>query len=134
MRKLSLLLKTPRTSTIDMRSVINTLLVSALAASSVLADNFVASCDANSVKISGRYVTADCKDVFNNLQCSKLDLNKCLKNNYGSLQEDPKGDGWVKMRDPVVLPLYNANTDLEQYHTSGISVSLAVTTRPPAEC
>lgn len=117
-----------------MRSVINTLLVSALAASSVLADNFVASCDANSVKISGRYVTADCKDVFNNLQCSKLDLNKCLKNNYGSLQEDPKGDGWVKMRDPVVLPLYNANTDLEQDHTSGISVSLAVTTRPPAEC
>ncbi|OIW29394.1 hypothetical protein CONLIGDRAFT_713935 [Coniochaeta ligniaria NRRL 30616] len=76
-----------------MKGVINELVVSALAVSSVLADNFVASCDANSVKVSGRYLTANCKDVVGILQCSKLDLNPCLKNNYGSLQEDPKGDG-----------------------------------------
>lgn len=76
-----------------MRGAVHTLLSSALAASLVLADNFVASCDADSVKISGRYLTANCKDVFNNLQCSKLDLNQCLKNSYGSLQADPTGDG-----------------------------------------
>jgi hypothetical protein len=76
-----------------MKVAVNAIVFSALAVGSATADNFVASCDANSVKISGRTLTANCKDIFGNFQCSKLDLNKCLKNTYGSIQEDPKGDG-----------------------------------------
>jgi len=86
-----------------MKGVLHLSFLSTIAVSQVLADNFVASCDANSVKITGRDLTANCKDIFGNLQCSKLDLNRCLKNTYGSLQEDPKGDGYVE-----IIPRYDS--------------------------
>lgn len=78
-----------------MKCFIKAIIVSALVVGPVVADNFFASCDANSVKMSGRYLTANCKDVVGILQCSKLDLNRCLKNVYGSLQADQNGDGYV---------------------------------------
>ena len=62
-------------------------------ASGVVADNFIASCDSNSVKIDGKYVTANCKTITGQTKCTRLDLSNCLKNNYGSLQDDPSGKG-----------------------------------------
>jgi hypothetical protein len=75
-----------------MKSVFS-LVVLGLTATGALADNFAGSCDTNSIKFSGRTLTANCKNIFGQLKCSKLDLNNCLKNNYGSLQADPKGTG-----------------------------------------
>ncbi|KAH6626715.1 hypothetical protein B0J18DRAFT_455891 [Chaetomium sp. MPI-SDFR-AT-0129] len=73
------------------------LTVSALAlslgASGVLASNFVASCKESTIKVSGRTLTASCKNIFGNYNCSHLNLNTCLKNRYGSLQADPDGTG-----------------------------------------
>jgi len=57
------------------------------------AENFVNSCDANTVKVTGRTLQASCKNIVGALKCSKLDLNRCLKNVYGSLQADPTGAG-----------------------------------------
>ncbi|KAK0735363.1 hypothetical protein B0T21DRAFT_411996 [Apiosordaria backusii] len=54
-------------------------------------DNFIGSCDASSVKVSGRVITANCKNILGQLKCSRLDLNKCIKNSYGRLQADPTG-------------------------------------------
>ena len=64
-----------------------------LFASGVVADNFVASCDSSSVKIDGKYVTANCKTIVGQVKCTRLDLSNCLKNNGGSLQDDPSGKG-----------------------------------------
>jgi glutamyl-tRNA reductase len=75
-----------------MKSILS-ILVLGLGATGALAANFLGSCDANSVKVSGRTLTANCKNIFGQLKCSKLDLNRCLKNNYGRLQEDPSGAG-----------------------------------------
>ena len=58
-----------------------------------VADNFIASCDSNSVKIDGKYVTANCKTITGQVKCTRLDLSNCLKNNAGSLQDDPSGKG-----------------------------------------
>lgn len=68
-------------------------LVACVLASGVAADNFIASCNSDSVKISGKYVTANCKTITGQLKCTRLDLSNCLKNNYGSLQDDPSGKG-----------------------------------------
>jgi glutamyl-tRNA reductase len=75
-----------------MKSILS-VLVLGLGATGAFAANFLGSCDANSVKVSGRTLTANCKNIFGQLKCSKLDLNRCLKNNYGRLQEDPSGAG-----------------------------------------
>ncbi|AEO63132.1 uncharacterized protein THITE_2043158 [Thermothielavioides terrestris NRRL 8126] len=75
---------------------ISCLLVLGLGATGALAAtaaNFLGSCDANSIKVSGRTLTANCKDIFGQSKCSKLDLNRCIKNNYGSLEADPTGAG-----------------------------------------
>ncbi|KAK3326170.1 hypothetical protein B0H66DRAFT_600304 [Apodospora peruviana] len=65
----------------------------AAAAPAAPAQDFLNSCDANSVKVTGRILQANCKNIAGALKCSKLDLNKCLKNTYGSLQADPTGAG-----------------------------------------
>ncbi|KAK3984774.1 hypothetical protein QBC44DRAFT_252168 [Cladorrhinum sp. PSN332] len=58
------------------------------------ADNFVSSCDPASVKLSGRTtLTASCSNILGQLRCSRLDLNRCIKNSYGQLQADPNGSG-----------------------------------------
>jgi hypothetical protein len=57
------------------------------------AANFVGSCDANSIRISDKILTANCRNIKGQLTCSKLDLGRCLKNSYGSLQADPTGAG-----------------------------------------
>ena len=58
-----------------------------------LAQNFVGSCDASSIKVTGSTMTANCKNILGQSKCSKLDLNNCIKNNSGALQEDPVGVG-----------------------------------------
>lgn len=63
------------------------------AATPTLAANFLGSCSADSVVIDGKILTAKCRTISGQLKCTKLDLNNCLKNTYGSLQSDPEGDG-----------------------------------------
>jgi hypothetical protein len=75
-----------------MKSILS-VLVLGLGATGALGANFVDSCDAKSVKVNGRTLTANCKNIFGQLKCSKLDLNRCLKNVYGRLQADPTGAG-----------------------------------------
>lgn len=62
-------------------------------AAPAMAANFFQSCQADSVSVSGRTLTAKCRTISGSYTCSKLDLNKCLKNNYGSLQADPTDSG-----------------------------------------
>lgn len=57
------------------------------------ASNFFNSCDANSVKVSGKILTATCRNIKGDFKCSRLDLNKCIRNSYGTLEADPKGSG-----------------------------------------
>ncbi|EGS17541.1 uncharacterized protein CTHT_0068720 [Thermochaetoides thermophila DSM 1495] len=38
-------------------------------------------------------LTANCRTTTGQYKCSKLDLNNCIKNSYGRLQEDPTGSG-----------------------------------------
>ncbi|KAK4100204.1 hypothetical protein N658DRAFT_508142 [Parathielavia hyrcaniae] len=75
-----------------MKSVLS-VLVLGLGVTGALGANFISSCDEKSVNINGRTLTANCKNIFGQLKCSKLDLNRCLMNNYGRLQEDPTGAG-----------------------------------------
>lgn len=75
-----------------MKSVVS-LVVLGLGATGALAANFSGSCETGSIKVSGRTLTANCKNIFGQLKCSKLDLNRCLKNNYGRLAADPTGAG-----------------------------------------
>lgn len=58
-----------------------------------LAANFFASCVADSVSVSGPTLTAKCRSITGKLTCTKLDLNNCLRNQYGSLQADETGSG-----------------------------------------
>ncbi|KAK0636128.1 hypothetical protein B0T17DRAFT_612904 [Bombardia bombarda] len=62
-------------------------------ATTALAENFSGSCDASTIKITGKTLQANCKNIAGTLKCSKLNLNNCLKNTYGSLQEDPTSTG-----------------------------------------
>ncbi|AEO56671.1 hypothetical protein MYCTH_2301832 [Thermothelomyces thermophilus ATCC 42464] len=68
-------------------------LVLGLGASGALAANFADSCDAKSIKVSGKTLRANCKNIFGQSTCSKLNLNKCIKNVNGRLQADPSGAG-----------------------------------------
>lgn len=78
-----------------MKVSIQSTLFFALAVSAAPLDNFIGSCDAGSVKVSGRTLTANCKNIVGQSVCSKLDLNRCIKNSYGQLQPDPTGAGYV---------------------------------------
>src|SRR5437868_1647168 len=58
---------------------------------SVLAQQggFLDSCDSSTIKVEGRYLTATCNSITGgNKRCSKLDLNRCLKNQFGQLVPD----------------------------------------------
>lgn len=70
-------------------------LVLGLGASAALAANFSNSCDAASIKVSGNILTATCSTIFGQPKCSKLDLDKCIKNEGGTLRADPSGTGYV---------------------------------------
>lgn len=61
--------------------------------SPALAGNFAATCLGDSIKVSGKMLTANCRTTTGQYKCSKLDLNNCIKNSYGRLQEDPTGSG-----------------------------------------
>ncbi|KAK7998901.1 hypothetical protein PG991_014576 [Apiospora marii] len=56
------------------------------------AENFGASCEMGTVKVSGRTMTGACHAVSGELVCTSLDLNGCVTNSYGQL-ESP-GDGY----------------------------------------
>lgn len=71
---------------------LSTAVILALATTAV-ADNFVETCDVSSVKFSSTVITATCKNILGQTQCSSLDLNPCLKIDSGSLQPDPMGAG-----------------------------------------
>ncbi|KAK1756981.1 Cyanovirin-N [Echria macrotheca] len=71
------------------------LFVLAAAGTGVLAEDggFITSCDGSTIKVSGKYLTAKCKNILGTVACSKLDLSQCLKNSYGLLDTDPIGAG-----------------------------------------
>lgn len=56
-------------------------------------DDFRSTCDPRTIKVNGRYATAVCRTIRGDLRCSRVDLTNCIKNNYGSLQADPKEAG-----------------------------------------
>jgi len=57
------------------------LLTAALFVARALAEGeFLNTCDVKSVKVSGKTLTAKCKNILGQEKCNKLDLNKCLKN------------------------------------------------------
>ena len=67
--------------------------VAALAGGSV-AQSFTGSCKVDTVKVEGRWLTAQCHNILGTeAKCTKLDLNNCLKNNYGRLEDDVFGTG-----------------------------------------
>ncbi|KAK3906397.1 hypothetical protein C8A05DRAFT_29757 [Staphylotrichum tortipilum] len=76
-----------------MGSIFFTAVALALGAAAAPAVDFAGSCEPNSIKISSTTVQANCKNIFGQYACSKLDLNRCIKNNYGRLAADPTGAG-----------------------------------------
>lgn len=83
-----------------------TIFLLALGPGTAFADNFVSSCDAGSVKVSGRTLTASCRNILGQLKCSRLDLNRCIKNTYGSLQADPNASGYVPISSQIYTFLF----------------------------
>jgi len=80
-----------------MKIVTQALLLSSLGLGSVAAQGFAASCDPKSIKIRGTYLTANCKNIFGQVNCDKLDLSGCLKNEGGRLALDLNGAGYVTL-------------------------------------
>ena len=72
-------------------------LLAACAAPIVLADGFLSSCDSNTIEIDGTILTAYCTNIVKDMTCSRLDLGRCLRNDYGSIQDDPVGEGYVQL-------------------------------------
>jgi hypothetical protein len=57
---------------------------------------FTNTCQVDTVKVEGRWLTAQCHNILGTeTRCSKLDLNSCLKNNSGRLEDDVFGTGYV---------------------------------------
>lgn len=63
------------------------------ASAAVAIGSFVSSCDAGSVRVDGRYITANCRNIVGQYVCSRLDLNRCVKNSYGTLASNPTQSG-----------------------------------------
>ncbi|KAK3359478.1 hypothetical protein B0T25DRAFT_514995 [Lasiosphaeria hispida] len=77
-----------------MKLTLTTLLTLALSATGGMAEGeFTGTCDVTSIKVSGKYLTAKCKNILGAEKCTTLDLNNCLKNSYGQLQADPTAAG-----------------------------------------
>lgn len=57
------------------------------------ASQFMGSCNPSTIKLNGVKLTATCYNIVGEGTCSTLDLSKCLKNVYGSIQDDPDGRG-----------------------------------------
>ncbi|KAK7994698.1 hypothetical protein PG990_013471 [Apiospora arundinis] len=55
------------------------------------AENFGASCEMDTVKVSGRTMTGACHPVSGELVCSSLDLNECVTNSNGQLESPGNG-------------------------------------------
>ncbi|KAK0720267.1 hypothetical protein B0H67DRAFT_599805 [Lasiosphaeris hirsuta] len=77
-----------------MTLTLTTLFALALSATGALAEgDFIGTCDVTSIKISGKYLSSKCKNILGAEECTKLDLNNCLKNSYGQLEADPTAAG-----------------------------------------
>ncbi|KAK0652804.1 hypothetical protein B0T16DRAFT_388006 [Cercophora newfieldiana] len=77
-----------------MKPTLASLLAAVLFIAGALAEGeFLNTCDIKSVKVSGKTLTAKCKNILGQEKCNKLELNKCLKNLYGTLAVDPIGAG-----------------------------------------
>lgn len=64
-----------------------------LAASGAQADKFLQSCDADSIVVKDNVIRGRCWNTRGSMQCSVLDLTNCVRNDYGTLREDPNGVG-----------------------------------------
>ena len=79
---------------ISMLQLSRALALTLLIVSSAFGDGgFLTSCDPDSIEIDGTIMTASCLNVFKESKCSRLDLGSCFKNDYGSIQNDPSGNG-----------------------------------------
>jgi hypothetical protein len=77
-----------------MKFTVTSLLTAALCVAGAVAEGeFLNTCDVKSVKVVGKTLTAKCRNILNLEKCNKLDLNKCLKNLFGTLAVDPIGAG-----------------------------------------
>ena len=66
----------------------------AIFATLAAAQSFTTSCKLDTVKVDGRWLTAECNNILRTAsRCTKLDLNNCLKNNFGRLEDDVFGTG-----------------------------------------
>ncbi|KAK8124025.1 hypothetical protein PG999_003943 [Apiospora kogelbergensis] len=72
-------------------SSISVFVVSLMLSPQAAAENFGASCEMDTVKVSGRTMTGACHDVSGALVCSKLDMNTCLTNAHGQLESPGEG-------------------------------------------
>jgi len=64
-------------------------------ASVAMGDGFLSTCDPNSIELEGTTLRAFCLNVYKDLTCSRLDLGRCLRNSYGTIQDDPQEEGHV---------------------------------------
>lgn len=98
-----------------MRSILTTFSLLVILVHGAKSDNFLASCNPDSVKISGTIMTASCGTLSGDVVCSKLNIGQCLKNVYGSIQNDPKREG-----PSISDQCFNCSNDKQ---TGGILVS-----------
>jgi len=89
-----------------MRPPLTTLALALLAAGTATGQltGFTNTCQVDTVKVEGRWLTAQCHNILGTeTRCSKLDLNSCLKNNSGRLEDDVFGTGYVSSVVVVML-------------------------------
>lgn len=102
-----------------MRAILPTVSLLATLLHGVNGDNFLASCNPASVKISGSgsgiIVQATCRSITGEVFCSRLNIGQCLKNIYGSIQDDPNREG-----PSITEQCINCSNDKP---TSGILIS-----------
>lgn len=86
----------PHLKPLKMKLTLTCLLTAAVYVAGAIAEGeFLNTCDIKSVKVSGKTLTAKCKNILGQEKCNKLELNKCLKNLYGTIAVDPVGAGYV---------------------------------------
>lgn len=61
----------------------------------VLADKFIQSCSKTSIVVKDNLMSGRCWNTHGELICSQLDLNYCIRSDYGVLREDPNGVGYA---------------------------------------
>lgn len=87
-------------STVPLPTLALALLLTSPAITTAQLTGFTSTCLVSTVKVDGRWLTAQCHNILGTeTRCSKLDLNSCLKNNSGRLEDDVFGTGYVVQSD-----------------------------------